>query len=243
MPNRMIKESIKTSAQIDELTWFEEVLYYRLLVTADDYGRCDGRIVLLRSTLFPLKEDVTKKDVEGAIEHLINVGLIRKYEVNGMPYLLFPTWEKHQRMRNKTSKFPAPVDELSDTCPSIDGQLSASCPLEEEVEEEVEVEDEDEARARVREPSSAEEVERYIRSKGYAISAQRFYSYYRKRKWKGVEDWQEKVDEWAENGIDKKPEKRESSFDTDDFFEVSQKRVYSDTELVGDLKKLVGVTA
>lgn len=37
MPNRIIKESIKSSPQIDELSWFEEVLYYRLIVTADDY--------------------------------------------------------------------------------------------------------------------------------------------------------------------------------------------------------------
>ena len=60
MPNRVIKESIKTDAQIDSLTWFEEVVFFHLIVTADDYGCIDGRSALLKNTLFPLKESVTK---------------------------------------------------------------------------------------------------------------------------------------------------------------------------------------
>lgn len=249
MPNRIIRESIKTSPEIDALSWFEEVLYYRLIVTADDYGCLDGRIVLLKNELFPLKEKVTKKMVEDAIGHLISLGLLCRYEVNGMPYLHFPTWEKYQRLRNKHRKFPEPVDDMAVTCQSNDGQTAASCQpeYEVEVEEEVEVEYEDEARGRAREgftPPTPKEVEEYVKEKGYAVPAQRFCSYYKKRKWKGVDNWREKVDEWAENEIDDKAKPvKDSSFDTDDFFEAAQRRAYSDTELVGDLKKLVGVTA
>ena len=36
MPNRVIKESICTSEQIDALTPFEEITFYRLIVNADD---------------------------------------------------------------------------------------------------------------------------------------------------------------------------------------------------------------
>ena len=43
MPNRIIKESICRSEEIDSLSWFEEVLFYRLIVTCDDFGRYDGR--------------------------------------------------------------------------------------------------------------------------------------------------------------------------------------------------------
>ena len=32
MPNRIIKESICRSEEIDSLSWFEEVLFYRLIV-------------------------------------------------------------------------------------------------------------------------------------------------------------------------------------------------------------------
>lgn len=125
MPNRVIKESIKWNDQIDSLTWFEEVVYYRLMVTADDYGVVDGRAALLKSELFPLKESVTRKAIENAIEKLTSVGLLRSYAVSGKPYLLFPTWEKHQRIRNKRSKYPMPVENgLTVNCQSNDSQMT-----------------------------------------------------------------------------------------------------------------------
>lgn len=135
MPNRVIKESIKRSPQIDSLTWFEEVVYYRLLVTADDYGCMDGRIILLKNELFPLKENVTKKAVEDAIEKLVSIDLLRRYTANGMPYLYFPTWSKHQRIRNQHRKYPNPQDfDLTVTCRSNDGQTAACCTSESESE-------------------------------------------------------------------------------------------------------------
>lgn len=130
MPNRVIKESIKRSPQIDSLTWFEEVVFYRLIVTADDYGCVDGRPVLLKNELFPTKDNVTRKSVEDAIRKLVSAGLLRSYEVNGMPYLLFPTWEKHQRIRNKRRKYPEPTEKdfLTASC----CQMTADCPPESE---------------------------------------------------------------------------------------------------------------
>ena len=128
MPNRVIKESIKRSPQIDSLTWFEEVVFYRLIVTADDYGCIDGRSVLLKNELFPTKENVTKKSIEDAISKLASVGLLCKYTVSGMPYLVLPTWERHQRIRNKHRKYPKPPENIYETCLSADCcQMSASC--------------------------------------------------------------------------------------------------------------------
>ena len=135
MPNRVIKESIKRSAQIDSLTWFEEVVFYRLLVTADDYGCIDGRMALLKSDLFPLKENVTRRAIEDAISKLVSVGLLEQYTVSGMPYLSFPTWERHQRIRNKRPKYPTPSQkDLTDNCQSNDGRMTAKCPPESESE-------------------------------------------------------------------------------------------------------------
>lgn len=140
MPNRVIKESIKRSPQIDALTWFEEVVFYRLIVTADDYGCIDGRPVLIKNELFPTRENVTRKSVEDAITKLVAVGLLYQYEVDGKPYLAFPTWEKHQRIRNKHRKYPAPPNDihLSANC----CQTPASCQPESESESESELESE-----------------------------------------------------------------------------------------------------
>ena len=124
MSNRIIKESIKYSPKIDRLSWFEEVVFYRLIVTADDYGCVDGRPILLKNELFPTKETVTKKAVEDAISKLASVGLLRKYNVNGKPYLFLPTWERHQRVRNKRRKYPAPPETLDSNLLTNDSELS-----------------------------------------------------------------------------------------------------------------------
>lgn len=111
MPNRLIKESICRSEEIDSLSWFEEVLFYRLIVTCDDFGRYDGRAKIIKGSCFPLK-DITEKDIDKALGKLSALGLVRVYEAQERPYLQLVTWDKHQRVRNQKSKYP----EYSDDC-------------------------------------------------------------------------------------------------------------------------------
>lgn len=108
MPNRIIKESVCTSDSIDQLGWFEEVLFYRLIVNCDDFGRFDGRTAVIKNRLFPLKDNLTLKNVEMAINKLARVGLITPYEHGGKPFLFLPTWNEHQCVRAKKSRFPEP---------------------------------------------------------------------------------------------------------------------------------------
>mgnify|MGYP000972593619 CR=1 FL=1 len=107
MPNRIIKESICTSDTIDQLSWFEEVFFYRLIVNCDDYGRFDARTPILKARLFPLKS-VTEKQISDALNKLSTVGIVTVYEYDGRPYLQLVTWDKHQQIRAKKSKYPAP---------------------------------------------------------------------------------------------------------------------------------------
>lgn len=122
MPNRILKESICRSDEIDSLSWFEEVLFYRLIVNCDDYGRYDGRLKIIKNTCFPLK-DITEKDVEKALNKLSAVGLVRVYEAQGRPTLQLVTWEQHQSIRAKKSKYP-PFD---NTCKQMYADVS-KCP-------------------------------------------------------------------------------------------------------------------
>ncbi len=105
MPNRILKESICRSEDIDSLSWFEEVLFYRLIVICDDFGRFDGRIKIIKGSCFPLKS-VTEKDIDRALNKLSAVGLVKLYKVEEKPYLQLVTWEQHQRIRTKMSKYP-----------------------------------------------------------------------------------------------------------------------------------------
>ncbi len=130
MPNRIIKESICTSETLSGLSWFEEVFFYRLIVNCDDFGRfyADSRII--KGKLFPLRE-ASDKQIRSALVSLSDRGLLRIYEIDKRSYLELCTWSKHQKMRAKKSKFPAPPDACgqmltdADTCE----QMSAKVPV------------------------------------------------------------------------------------------------------------------
>jgi len=116
MPNRILKESICLSEQIDSLTWYEEVVFYRLIVNCDDYGRFDGRISVIKSRLFALKENLTHKQISDAIGKLASIGLVVLYEYEGKPFLYLPTWNEHQNVRAKKSKYPEPEKQSANIC-------------------------------------------------------------------------------------------------------------------------------
>ncbi len=108
MPNRILKETVCTSPNIEQLGWFEEVCFYRLLVQCDDFGRMDARPSLLRARLFPLREDIDSEQMVAAMDALEAVGLIERYTVDEQPYLQLPTWDTHQHVRTKRYRFPPP---------------------------------------------------------------------------------------------------------------------------------------
>ena len=111
MGNRMLKESIRMSEQIEQLDWFEEVMFYRLIVTVDDYGIYSANPVVLSRTLFPMKEDVTSGMIKDALMKYVELGLIDVYVVeNKGVFLKLATWESHQRLHESKHKFPVPDD-------------------------------------------------------------------------------------------------------------------------------------
>jgi hypothetical protein len=110
MPNRILKETICTSENMDGLSPLAECLWYRLLVQFDDFGRFDGRPVVILARCFPLRVDKVKaKDVTGWLAELIAARLIRPYSVDGHDYILAVTWDKHQQVRAQRSKYPEPL--------------------------------------------------------------------------------------------------------------------------------------
>lgn len=111
MGNRILKESIRISRQIEMLSYFEEVVFYRLITAADDYGIYSADPVMLARTLFPLRESVTGKMMTQAADHLEEAGLIRRYRVEGKgDWLQIVSWEKHQRLRNSRHVYPIPEE-------------------------------------------------------------------------------------------------------------------------------------
>ncbi len=108
MPNRIIKESIHTSEDVNRMTDFQFRLWISLITYVDDYGRGDARPAIIKGSCFPLRDRITNKDIDAALRDLAGIGCVSLYEVDGKPYLYFPTWESHQRIQTKKSRFPAP---------------------------------------------------------------------------------------------------------------------------------------
>ena len=105
MPNRILKDSKCSSENIDSLSAFQETVFYRLIVNVDDYGRLDARPKLLASKLFPLKE-IRVAQIEDALRALTSAELVTLYTVGGKPFLQMNTWDRHQTVRNKKSRYP-----------------------------------------------------------------------------------------------------------------------------------------
>ena len=120
MPNRIIKESICKSDTLNHLSAEAEVFFYRLLVNCDDYGRFSADPDLLASLLYPRKRSLRSSTVKKWLQEVTNVGLVIIYKHGGDMLLQVRTWDQHQQIRNKRSKYPAYTDTgsevITDTC-------------------------------------------------------------------------------------------------------------------------------
>lgn len=108
MPNRIIKESICTSEDVAKLSMGAEILFYHLMVKADDFGVYFGNEQIIKNTCFPLKSSEIKlKQVESWLNELVKAGLLFEYIAeDGKKYVQFTKWSKHQQIRAKKSKYP-----------------------------------------------------------------------------------------------------------------------------------------
>lgn len=123
MPNRVIKESLTTSEKISSLSDFEFRLWISLIVLVDDAGRGDARPAIIKGRAFPLRERLTTKDINDALNSLAAKGCVSLYKVGGRPYFWFPTWANHQRIRDCKPKYPGPDEADFPTSP----QVAADC--------------------------------------------------------------------------------------------------------------------
>lgn len=208
MPNRIIKESICVSEQIDALSPLEEVTFYRLLVNCDDYGCFDAREKVVASRLFPLK-DFRPVEIRKLINRLAAVGLVELYQVDGKPLLKVCKWADHQRVRISKHKYPLPQD--ADSCGNS-RQVAANCgelPLESNPNPNPNPNPKEKENRKRFSPPTVEEVREYCRERNNNVDPQRFVDFYESKGWKvgkeGMKDWKACVRTWE--GRDKGKEK------------------------------------
>ena len=107
MPTRYIKESCRTSKNLQALSDFSERLFWRLITTADDYGRCLACPEIVRAHCFPLNSKLPIHQISKALSDLKQHHLIDLYTVGDRQYAEFITFSLHQGSpRAKASKYP-----------------------------------------------------------------------------------------------------------------------------------------
>lgn len=208
MPNRIIKESIHTSEDVNMMTDFQFRLWVSLITYVDDFGRGDARPAIIKGSCFPLRDRITNKDIEAALRALAGIGCVSLYEVDGKPYLYFPTWESHQTVRNQKSKYPAPAEgQQLQAIESNCKQLKANVPVIQS-ESESNPNPKEGVRAARFTPPTVDEVREYCRERGNSVDAERFVDFYTAKGWKvgksPMKDWKAAVRTWEKGDGDGK---------------------------------------
>jgi len=143
MPNRTLKESICTSKRFNRLSIQGQMLYLRLIVNCDDYGRWYAEPEVVRSHCYPygnMNQDV----VTAALNELEAAGMVVTYTHDDTTYLEVSAWMEHNTPRAKQSKYPGPDDDgcmrlHADVCRCLQmhADVSARARVEHEVDNEV----------------------------------------------------------------------------------------------------------
>ena len=198
MPNRILKESICTSETVAELSDFEFRLWVGLITQVDDAGRGDARPAIIKGRVFPLRERVTVKDIDNALRGLAAKGCVSLYTVGGRPYLWFPTWSEHQRIRDCKPKYPGPEEQDEKTTCGDLPQVAADCGLNPNPNPNPNPR---ESRTKRFTPPTVDEVSEYCQKSGYVVDPQRFVDFYASKGWKvgkeSMKDWEAAVRNWA----------------------------------------------
>lgn len=126
MPTRYLKPGVRDSEAIDNLSPQAEILFYRLLVTVDDFGRFDARPAMIKAQCFPIKDSISIAKCKDLLDELNNKGLIYIYEVSGKLTLMMCKWDNVPRA--KESKYPAPTDYCIQLHTSVN-QVNTDAPL------------------------------------------------------------------------------------------------------------------
>lgn len=131
MPNRYVREGWLGSERILAAGELAEVLFLRLLLKADDFGRFDGRMTFICRSCWP-NGGPGEEDVTNRMQALVAENLVIPYEVDGKPFIYIPNFK--QRTRSGKSKYPDPppipptsVRRMTDNARTDDGQVTDAC--------------------------------------------------------------------------------------------------------------------
>ena len=123
MANRVVRGEFNASESMAARSLMAELVFVKLLLVVDDYGRCDARPRLLLSQLFPMREEVNASDLAIWVDELASGDdpPLVIYEVEGRKFIELVNYETHRgnSKRASVSRFPHPNAESQPVRPLI----------------------------------------------------------------------------------------------------------------------------
>jgi len=107
MPNRILRDWTD-SKNVDVLSFFDEVLFTRLIMKADDFGNFNYSPVIVKSLCFPRKDNLKTSDVADALKNLEAANLITVYQSDGDTFLHIRNFK--QRLDKAKRRYPKEPD-------------------------------------------------------------------------------------------------------------------------------------
>lgn len=106
---RMLLRSISTSRRIEKMSDWAQVLFDRIVIFTDDFGRIEGEAHYLKAEVKPLANH-TPEDFAAAVAEMVTVGALVAYVPpdGDRPYLLVPKHDEHQSGLHKRTKSRLP---------------------------------------------------------------------------------------------------------------------------------------
>jgi hypothetical protein len=107
---RAIYGSAATSVSLARCCPEAQLLFDRLIAQADDQGRLQGDLLLVKAACMPLVDKANLRAVERWLGELDDAGMILRYEAGGQPLIQVVKWWDYQDwMRHiYASRWPAP---------------------------------------------------------------------------------------------------------------------------------------
>lgn len=107
---RLIRDTTH-SERVNTLSAQAEVLFYRLLMKADDYGLFHAKPTLIKANCYPLRLDsVRETDISRWIAECEKAGLLAIYEADSKPFLVIRNFG--QKLKNMRQVYPPPPESL-----------------------------------------------------------------------------------------------------------------------------------
>ena len=93
---RSIHPSCSTSLSLANLSPLAELLFYHMIANADDQGRLPGDLRVLKALVCPMREEITRENINTLLDEIENQGMILRYSDSNGPVIQIRNWWKHQ---------------------------------------------------------------------------------------------------------------------------------------------------